>query len=88
LFLALTFATMVCQLLIKRLESLYSVNLAEICGSSDIKAAATWEVDGTGATTGVPFSMYLLSGRILNQFDFSFSSICYFFNPHHTLFAS
>ncbi|XP_016450466.1 uncharacterized protein LOC107775252 isoform X2 [Nicotiana tabacum] len=27
----------------------------------DFKAAATWEVDGTGATTGVPFSMYLLS---------------------------
>ncbi|KAM3322865.1 actin-histidine N-methyltransferase [Capsicum chacoense] len=27
----------------------------------DFRAAATWEVDGTGATTGVPFSMYLLS---------------------------
>ncbi|XP_059312803.1 uncharacterized protein LOC132063988 isoform X1 [Lycium ferocissimum] len=27
----------------------------------DFKAAATWEVDGTGSTTGVPFSMYLLS---------------------------
>ncbi|XP_055817376.1 uncharacterized protein LOC129886629 isoform X2 [Solanum dulcamara] len=27
----------------------------------DFKAAATWEVDGTGATTGVTFSMYLLS---------------------------
>ncbi|XP_075094368.1 uncharacterized protein LOC107795691 isoform X5 [Nicotiana tabacum] len=27
----------------------------------DFKAVATWEVDGTGATTGVPFSMYLLS---------------------------
>ncbi|KAK2974763.1 hypothetical protein RJ640_027124 [Escallonia rubra] len=28
----------------------------------DLKAAATWEVDGTGSTTGLPFSMYLLSG--------------------------
>ncbi|XP_071698187.1 uncharacterized protein [Rutidosis leptorrhynchoides] len=27
----------------------------------DLKAAATWEVDGTGAATGVPLSMYLLS---------------------------
>ncbi|XP_038708297.1 uncharacterized protein LOC120003395 isoform X3 [Tripterygium wilfordii] len=27
----------------------------------DIKVAATWEVDGTGITTGVPLSMYLLS---------------------------
>ncbi|KAH9732904.1 SET domain-containing protein [Citrus sinensis] len=27
----------------------------------DLKAAATWEVDGTGLITGVPFSMYLLS---------------------------
>ncbi|KAD3069166.1 hypothetical protein E3N88_37046 [Mikania micrantha] len=27
----------------------------------DLKAAATWEVDGTGSATGVPFSMYLLS---------------------------
>ncbi|XP_074273062.1 uncharacterized protein LOC141596719 [Silene latifolia] len=27
----------------------------------DLKAAATWEVDGTGAATGVPNSMYLLS---------------------------
>ncbi|KAK1376907.1 [Fructose-bisphosphate aldolase]-lysine N-methyltransferase [Heracleum sosnowskyi] len=27
----------------------------------DIKASATWEVDGTGLTTGVPLSMYLLS---------------------------
>ncbi|KAL5863602.1 hypothetical protein ACOSQ3_001116 [Xanthoceras sorbifolium] len=27
----------------------------------DLKAAATWEVDGTGLVTGVPFSMYLLS---------------------------
>nr|AKM76813.1 SET domain-containing protein [Monsonia marlothii] len=27
----------------------------------DLKAAATWEVDGTGSVTGVPFSMYLLS---------------------------
>ncbi|KGN48317.1 uncharacterized protein LOC101219815 isoform X2 [Cucumis sativus] len=27
----------------------------------DLKATATWEVDGTGSTTGVPFSMYLLS---------------------------
>ncbi|KAG5563945.1 hypothetical protein RHGRI_000206 [Rhododendron griersonianum] len=28
----------------------------------DLKPAANWEVDGTGSTTGVPFSMYLLSG--------------------------
>ncbi|GLT62042.1 hypothetical protein SLA2020_347080 [Shorea laevis] len=27
----------------------------------DLKAVATWEVDGTGSITGVPFSMYLLS---------------------------
>ncbi|XP_058084823.1 uncharacterized protein LOC131232535 isoform X2 [Magnolia sinica] len=27
----------------------------------DLKAAATWEVDETGSTTGVPSSMYLLS---------------------------
>ncbi|XP_060668806.1 uncharacterized protein LOC107432673 isoform X3 [Ziziphus jujuba] len=27
----------------------------------DIKAVATWEVDGTGSITGLPFSMYLLS---------------------------
>ncbi|KAF3442245.1 hypothetical protein FNV43_RR16161 [Rhamnella rubrinervis] len=27
----------------------------------DLKAAATWEVDGTGSITGLPFSMYLLS---------------------------
>ncbi|XP_022133064.1 uncharacterized protein LOC111005749 isoform X2 [Momordica charantia] len=27
----------------------------------DLKARATWEVDGTGSITGVPFSMYLLS---------------------------
>ncbi|XP_008232867.1 PREDICTED: uncharacterized protein LOC103331962 isoform X2 [Prunus mume] len=27
----------------------------------DLKAAATWEVDDTGSTTGIPFSMYLLS---------------------------
>lgn len=27
----------------------------------DLKAVATWEVDGTGMTTGVPHSMYLLS---------------------------
>ncbi|KAK2650443.1 hypothetical protein Ddye_017932 [Dipteronia dyeriana] len=27
----------------------------------DLKAAATWEVDGTGSVTGVPYSMYLLS---------------------------
>ncbi|ESR58420.1 hypothetical protein CICLE_v10019481mg [Citrus x clementina] len=34
-----------------------------INGLNDInlKAAATWEVDGTGLITGVPFSMYLLS---------------------------
>ncbi|KAI7736529.1 hypothetical protein M8C21_020603 [Ambrosia artemisiifolia] len=27
----------------------------------DLKAAATWEVDGTGSATGVPLSMYLLA---------------------------
>ncbi|CAL0328113.1 unnamed protein product [Lupinus luteus] len=27
----------------------------------DLKPIATWEVDGTGLTTGVPFSMYLVS---------------------------
>lgn len=31
---------------------------------SDLKAAATWEVDGTGSITGLPFSMYLLSGIV------------------------
>jgi len=34
-------------------------------GQSDLKPIATWEVDGTGLTTGVPVSMYLLSGNIL-----------------------
>ncbi|CAK9145777.1 unnamed protein product [Ilex paraguariensis] len=29
----------------------------------DLKAVATWEVDGTGSTTGVSFSMYLLSAE-------------------------
>lgn len=32
----------------------------------DLKAAATWEVDGSGSSTGTPFSMYLLSGTILS----------------------
>lgn len=32
----------------------------------DLKAAATWEVDGTGSATGTPFSMYLLSGMVLS----------------------
>ncbi|CAA2992933.1 uncharacterized protein LOC111391370 isoform X1 [Olea europaea var. sylvestris] len=27
----------------------------------DTKPAATWEIDGTGSITGIPFSMYLLS---------------------------
>lgn len=27
----------------------------------DLRAAATWEVDGSGSLTGIPFSMYLLS---------------------------
>ncbi|KAK7340208.1 hypothetical protein VNO77_20905 [Canavalia gladiata] len=27
----------------------------------DLKPIATWEIDGTGSTTGIPFSMYLLS---------------------------
>lgn len=31
----------------------------------DLRAAATWEVDGTGLTTGVPCSMYLLSGTVI-----------------------
>jgi hypothetical protein len=39
----------------------------------DLKAVATWEVDGTGMTTGVPHSMYLLSGSILNG---SYRIIC------------
>ncbi|KAL6494046.1 hypothetical protein OROGR_031955 [Orobanche gracilis] len=29
----------------------------------DLKAAATWEVDGAGSTTAIPFSMYLLSEK-------------------------
>ncbi|XP_065854199.1 uncharacterized protein [Euphorbia lathyris] len=29
----------------------------------DLKAAATWEVDGTGSVTGVPVSMFLLSAE-------------------------
>ncbi|PIA49687.1 hypothetical protein AQUCO_01300446v1 [Aquilegia coerulea] len=29
----------------------------------DLKAAATWEVDGSGLTTGIPASMYLLSAE-------------------------
>ncbi|KAL2552968.1 SET domain-containing protein [Forsythia ovata] len=34
----------------------------------DLKPAATWEVDGTGSITGIPFSMYLLSaGQNLSQ---------------------
>lgn len=33
---------------------------------SDIKAVATWEVDGTGSITGLPFSMYLLSGIVFS----------------------
>lgn len=32
----------------------------------DLKAAATWEVDGSGSFTGTPFSMYLLSGTVLS----------------------
>lgn len=31
-------------------------------GSTDLKPVATWEVDGTGSVSKVPFSMYLLSG--------------------------
>lgn len=31
-------------------------------GSIDLKPVATWEVDGTGSVSRVPFSMYLLSG--------------------------
>ncbi|XP_047947699.1 uncharacterized protein LOC125193832 isoform X3 [Salvia hispanica] len=31
----------------------------------DIKAAATWEVDGSGSLTGTPFSMYLLSAGVI-----------------------
>ncbi|TKY65504.1 Ribosomal lysine N-methyltransferase 1 [Spatholobus suberectus] len=32
----------------------------DLC-NHDLKPIATWEVDGTGLTTGVPFSMYLIS---------------------------
>jgi hypothetical protein len=31
-------------------------------GSIDLKPVATWEVDGIGSVSRVPFSMYLLSG--------------------------
>ncbi|XP_020538444.1 uncharacterized protein LOC105643059 isoform X2 [Jatropha curcas] len=31
--------------------------------ATNLKAAATWEVDGTGLVTGIPFSMYLLSAQ-------------------------
>ncbi|XP_057780690.1 uncharacterized protein LOC130999206 isoform X2 [Salvia miltiorrhiza] len=31
----------------------------------DLKAAATWEIDGSGSLTGTPFSMYLLSAGII-----------------------
>uniref|UniRef100_A0A2P2KFI3 Uncharacterized protein n=1 Tax=Rhizophora mucronata TaxID=61149 RepID=A0A2P2KFI3_RHIMU len=34
-------------------------------GCLDLKPVATWEVDGAGLVTGVPCSMYLLSGSIL-----------------------
>ncbi|MCD7461153.1 hypothetical protein HAX54_045405 [Datura stramonium] len=37
----------------------YPISFSAKNCSIDFKAAATWEVDGTGATTGVPFSMYL-----------------------------
>lgn len=37
---------------------------------SDIKAVATWEVDGTGSITGLPFSMYLLSGIVFFFYAF------------------
>ncbi|KAL6004608.1 hypothetical protein ACLOJK_005163 [Asimina triloba] len=43
-----------------------SVNVSpqkiEIVSISDLRAAATWEIDGTGSTTGTAQSMYLLSG--------------------------
>ncbi|XP_057981399.1 uncharacterized protein LOC131166827 isoform X2 [Malania oleifera] len=35
----------------------------------DLKPAATWEVDGTGQTTAVPFSMYLISGHSTFQIE-------------------
>ncbi|MBA0674938.1 hypothetical protein Goari_016507, partial [Gossypium aridum] len=31
----------------------------------DLKAVATWEVDGTGSITQIPLSMYLISGSLL-----------------------
>ncbi|XP_073288648.1 uncharacterized protein [Primulina huaijiensis] len=45
----------------------------------DLKAAATWEVDGTGSTTGIPFSMYLLSVgknhfQVENEISISYGS--------------
>ncbi|KAG8391742.1 hypothetical protein BUALT_Bualt01G0218700 [Buddleja alternifolia] len=40
----------------------------------DLKPATTWEVDGTGSTTGIPFSMYLLSsGTVQNEKEISIS---------------
>lgn len=47
-------------------------------GSIDLKPVATWEVDGTGSVSRVPFSMYLLSGwqKIFVVF-FSLSTIIY-----------
>lgn len=35
---------------------------------SDLKATATWEVDGTGSITKLPSSMYLLSGTLFKRF--------------------
>ncbi|XP_073151539.1 protein-lysine N-methyltransferase EFM1 [Henckelia pumila] len=45
----------------------------------DFKAAATWEVDGTGSTTGIPFSMYLLSvgknnSQVENEISISYGN--------------
>ena len=41
----------------------------------DLKALATWEVDVTGLETGIPFSMYLLSGSILHPMSSTASGI-------------
>ncbi|PPD73664.1 hypothetical protein GOBAR_DD29404 [Gossypium barbadense] len=39
----------------------------------DLKAVATWEVDGTGSITQIPLSMYLISGSLLLPPMFAFS---------------
>ncbi|PPS00660.1 hypothetical protein GOBAR_AA20000 [Gossypium barbadense] len=39
----------------------------------DLKAVATWEVDGTGSITQIPLSMFLISGSLLLPPTFAFS---------------